>query len=392
MRLTPEAGGEHLERARALAPAIAAGADEAERKRRLPPPLLAALADAGLTRMLLPRALGGGEVDPVTFVRVIEEIAKHDGSTAWVLCQISGCSMAAAYLEPAVAARVFGDPRAILAWGSGPAGRAVAVDGGYRVSGSWGFASGGRHATWFGAHTPVFEPDGATPRRRRDGGQEVRTVLFPASRATLVDVWNVIGLRGTGSDTYAVTDLFVPAEETLVRDDPAERRLPRPLYCFRTGSMYASGFAGVALGLARAMLDALVALDKTPKGLKQSLRDTPLVQAQVAVAEARLESSRTFLLTSLAAIWEAVGAAGAELTMEQRVRIRLSSTYAIQQAREVADAVYQMAGSSAIFVGGPFERRFRDVHAVTQQIQGRPAHFEQVGRFLLGLEPDTTFL
>ena len=381
-----------LERARALAPLLDSCADQVEADRRLTPPLLDGLHAAALFRLLLPRVLAGGEVDPITFVRVIEEIAQRDGSTAWCLCQAGGCAMTAAYLSPEAAHAVFGDPRAVLAWGPGPDARAVAVDGGYRVTGTWSFASGCRHATWLGGHCPIVTADGA-PRRRADGRREERTMLFPASRAQLVDVWHVSGLRGTASDAFTVDDLYVPHAYSVSRDDPAERREPGPLYCFPAGSLYASGFAGVAMGLARAMLDAFVELarDKTPRGGRRTLRDNQVVQSQVAESEARLRSARMFLLGSLAEIWGDVGRSGT-LTLEQRMTIRLAATYAIHQARDVADTVYGAAGSSAIFTAGAFERRFRDIHAVTQQLQGRASHFETVGQFLLGLEPDQTFL
>jgi alkylation response protein AidB-like acyl-CoA dehydrogenase len=388
----PCAGGDPLARVRALGPRIAAAADEIDRTCRLPEPLVEALVEAGLFRLLLPRSLDGEEIDPVTFVRVIEAVAKIDASTAWVLCQLSGCSMVAAYLRPDVAAHIFGDRRAMLAWGPGPESRAVAVDGGYRVTGTWSFASGGRHATWLGGYCTVHEVDG-TPRRRPDGTPDARTMLFPAASASMTDVWDVIGLRGTGSDTYSVADLFVPHEHSLVRDEQGERRHPGLLYCFPTVGLFAAGFAGVALGLARATLDAFVDLAraKTPRGLKRTLRDSPVVQAQVAQGEARLRSARLFLLASLADIWRAVGRTG-NLTLEHRVLIRLAGTHAIHEASAVVDAAYHAAGATAIFTRGPFERRFRDMHAVAQQLQGRAAHLETVGQFLLGLEPDTTFL
>ncbi len=384
---------EYVERARALAPRIEARRDEIERQRRLPDDVVAALTDAGFFALLLPRSLGGAELDPVTFVQVIEEVAKADASTAWVLNQTSGCSVVAGYLSPEVARKIFAD-HGVLAWGSfslsGP--RAVAVDGGYRVTGSWGFASGGHHATWLGAHCPVTEPDG-TFRRRADGQPLVRTMLFPAAEAPLVDTWDVMGLRGTGSDTYSVSDLFVPQEHSVARDDPAERQLQRPLYCFSTGNFYASGFAAVALGIARRMLDTFVELaqDKTPRGHKGALRENAVIQSQVARAEAGLRSARSFLLGTLAEFWQEGGRVG-HLSLEQRVLIRLAATHAIHQAKDVVDAVYHAAGSTAIFTSEDFERRFRDMHAVTQQIQGRQAHFETVGRFMLGLEADTTFL
>jgi alkylation response protein AidB-like acyl-CoA dehydrogenase len=389
----PGVGGEYLERVQALAPQIAACADQIERERRLPSALLAALIDAGLFRLLLPRSLDGAEVDPVTFVRVIEAVSSADASTAWCLCQTAGCSMVAAYLRPDVAREIFGrDPRAILAWGPGSEARAIAVDGGYRITGTWNFASGVRHATWLGGYCPIGAPDG-TLRRGEDGTPVGRTMLFPATSATMLDVWHVIGLKGTGSDSFSVSDLFVPDEHSVARDDPSERRHSGPLYCFTTGSLFAAGFAGVALGIARRTLEAFVDLAKakTPRGFTRPLRDNAVVQSQVAQAEARLGSARLFLLASLEEIWREVGRLGS-LTLDQRVRIRLCATYAIHQAKEVVETAYHAAGATAIFASGAFERRFRDMHAVTQQLQGRQAHFETVGRFLLGLEPDTSFL
>ena len=379
-----------LERARALAPAIAAAADQIERERRLPPALVQALHDQGFFRLLLPRALGGVEVDPATFVQITEAIAAADASTAWVVCQTTGCSMVSAYLAPDVAREIFGDG-GVLAWGPPERSRAVAVDGGYRLSGRFNFASGSRHATWLGGQAPIVEADG-TPRRR-DGAGERRTLLFPASQAVMEDVWHVIGLRGTGSDSFTVEDVFVPHAHTLTRDDAAERRVQAPLYCFPQGSLYASGFAGVALGIARTMLDDFLALarDKTPRGYSRTLRESAVTQSRVAQAEARLGAARVYLLSSLEEIWGAVGRSGV-LGLEQRVRIRLAASYAIAQAREVADFAYHAAGGTAVFTRQAFERRFRDVHTVAQQLQGRDDHFENVGKFLLDLTPDTTFL
>ena len=386
-------GINYIERACALAPEIEARADQIEQERRLPEPVLAALFEAGLFRLLLPRSLDGGEVDPVTFARVMEEIAKADASTAWCLCQASGCSMSAAYLSHDVALEIFGrDRRAVLAWGPGPGARAIAVDGGYRVTGTWSFASGGRHATWLGAHCPISDSDGS-PRRTSNGKLVERTMLFPAASATFVDVWHVSGLKGTGSDAYTVDDLFVPHDHSISRDDPAERRQPGLIYCFPTGSFYASGFASVALGIARRMLDAFVSLakEKTPRGYKRPLANNAVIQSQVGQAEAQLSSARLFLMGSLADIWGAVGSSGT-LTMDQRMLIRLASTYAIHQAKAVADVTHHAAGATSIFIDSAFDRGFRDIHAVTQQLQGRQAHFETVGQFMLGIEPDTTFL
>jgi alkylation response protein AidB-like acyl-CoA dehydrogenase len=154
-----------------------------------------------------------------------------------------------------------------------------------------------------------------------------------------------------------------------------------------------AGFAGVALGLARTTFDAFVRLasDKTPRGFSRTLRENAVIQSQVGQAEAALRSARLLLFATLGEIWTAVGRSG-HMTVEQRINIRLASTFAIHRARDVVEVAYHAAGATAIFNSGPFERRLRDLHAVTQQLQGRQAHFETVGQFLLGLEPDMSWL
>jgi alkylation response protein AidB-like acyl-CoA dehydrogenase len=232
-----------------------------------------------------------------------------------------------------------------------------------------------------------------TPHRHPDGSPVVRTLLFPIAAATVSDVWNVLGLRGTGSDSYAVTDLFVPRAYTAARDEVSERRETGPLYCFPSGSLYASGFACVSLGIARSLLDAVVALarEKTARGHKRTLRENAVTQSLIAQADARLNAARTYVLATLHEILGEAGGTGT-LTLGQRVRIRQAASHASHEGREVGTLAYHAAGADAIFAGAPWERRMRDLHAVAQQVQGRDDHFENVGRFLLGLDPDPTFL
>jgi indole-3-acetate monooxygenase len=390
-RLAGAASGDWLGRVAALARCIGSAVEEIEQQRRLPDALVAAMAEAGLFRLLLPQSVDGAEVDPLTFAQVLHEIARIDGSTAWCLGQTSVCAMVAASLPVAGAREIFLDRRSILTWGSGT-GQATMVDGGYRVTGNWSFASGGHHATWLGGHCLVHDRDG-TRRRASDGSPLWRTMLFPAAEASMTDVWQVIGLRGTGSDAYAVTDLFVPESRSVARDDPAGRREPGPLYCFRTDNLFACGFASVALGLARRMLDDFIALakDKRPRGHARPLRDSAAVQTDVGELEARLRAARHYLMGTISEVWEAVGRSK-DLTLDQRMAIRLAATRTIEEAVAVADASYHAAGATAIFARSGFERRFRDMHALAQQLQARRSHFETVGKFLLGLDADTAFL
>lgn len=381
---------DYIERARELGPELEASAEEIERRRELPEPILEALVEHGLFRLLLPRSLGGGELPPAGYVQVIEEVARHDASTAWCLGQATGCTMTSALLDPEVAREIFGGKRGIVAWGPPGPAEARAVRGGYRLTGTWSFASGSHHATWLGAHVAILAEDGG-PRVRPDGGPVIRTLLFPKASAQFTDIWHVIGLRGTGSDAYTVTDLFVPEKYTVLREADPKPRQPGRLYAFSSSNIYSSGFAGVALGIARSTLDAFIELarDKVPRGAKRTLRDNNVVQSQVAQSDARLRAARAFLLGSLEEIWRDV-AQTERVTLDHNTTIRLASTWAIHQASEVVDTVYHAAGATAIFESNPFERRFRDIHTVIQQYQGRQVHFETVGQVLLGLQSEGT--
>ena len=372
------------ERARLLAPMIAAAGDAIEAERCLTPAAVEALHAAGLYRLLLPRDLGGGELDLMSFSLVIEELAKADGSTAWCVCQANGCAQSAGFLGTEAAREIFGGARSVLAWGPGSA-RVEEVPGGFRISGKWSFASGCRQANWLGGYVTV--PDAAgKPEIAPDGTPLLRTFVFPAESAEISDVWQVIGLRGTASDAYSVTDLFVPASRSFLRNQP--QRTDYPLYRFTINSVYMAGFPGVAIGLARAMLAEFVALAtaKTPRLIKNPLREDAMVQAQVAQCAARLDAARAFLQQTLAESWRA--AAENRLSVEHRLANRLSSTYAIHQAREVADLVFHAAGATAIYESHPLERRMRDIITVSQHLQARQQHYQTVGQALLGLEPD----
>ena len=380
------AASDCIARARQLAPLIEAHASETEAARSIAPAVLSALQEARLFRMLIPRSCGGFELEPAAYLQVIEEIAKADASTGWCVVQGSGCSMTAAYMAPHVARDVFGDPRSVLAWGpTDGKPRAVAVDGGYRVTGTWSFASGLMHATWVGGHCVIVEPDGSL-RMADDGKPLDRTMVMPKTSVTVSDVWHVMGLKGTGSNTFTANDVFVPEAYTLTRESDQDRREPGPLYRFTTFQLYGVGFAGIALGIARRMLDEFKELAAGKMAYRQTkvLRENAVIQSQVAIAEAKLRSSRALMLQTLRELWETV-ANGDALSLEQRAGLRLASVYADHQSKDVADAVYHAAGATAIFESNPFERRFRDLHTVIQQVQGQFHNFELVGQVLLGM-------
>ncbi len=396
-------------RARALRPTLQAAASRIDADCALPPEVLDALFEARMFRMFLPHTFGGAELEPATFFQVVCEIAAGDASAAWCVAQSSGCSMSAAYMEPVAAHRVFGDSRAAVAWGysMGPQCRATPVPGGWRVNGTWGFGSGNRHATWVGAHCHRTDETGEL-LKQPDGRPLERTMLIPRSSVTIKQgSWHVVGLRGTGSDTYSAADLFVPAEYSLVPRATArdhhlpegaspelepERREQGPLYRMAPMNVYQAGFAGVGLGVARATLDAFVELasKKTPSGSGNPLRADGWIQSRIALSEARLQSARAWIITILREMWSECCAG--QIGFGTRVQLRLASTYAIHEAREVVHASYADAGATAIFEGNPFERRLRDINAVSQQVQANFSHLQTVGQYYLGLEPGLRFI
>jgi len=378
-----------IERARALQPLIMREADEIESTRRLTRPVVSALIENGLYRMLLPRSLGGSEIPLASFMQVVEEVAKADASTAWCLGQNSVCATVSAYMDHDAAKQIWATPTDILAWGS-IGGEVRVAPGGYTATGRWEFASGMRQASWLGAHVFVIGPDGQR-RRKRDGAPEVRTILFPINKATLYDVWNVIGLKGTGTDSYSVDNLFIGEQFAAFRDEPSALREQGPLYRIPSMFVYAMGFAAVSLGVARAMLDAFgdLARGKTSFGSKP-MRDNNAVQAQLGRNEGNLRAARAYLYATANEVWHDVAWVGerttSQFTDKHRTALRLASTWTIHQAAAVVDVAYHLAGSTAVFQSGQFERRFRDMHAIAQQLQGRDTHYETVGQSILGMD------
>lgn len=380
-----------IARARELAPIIEAAAGRTEAERRIPGDVLAAMQAAGLFHMLLPGSLGGGAADLVTFNQVIETLAAADASPTWCLAQAVASSHAAGFLDPKIAREVFGAPDALVAWGP-PAGvaKAVAVPGGYRVTGKWRFASGSANATWLGGHSTVFTEDGK-PHLDATGNPVNRTALFRKEAATIHDTWHVIGLRGTASNDYEVSDLFVPDAYTTWRDSAPDRRERGPLYNIPLLTLYGVGFSGVALGIARSCLAAFMALAQTKKsgggvGSTTLLRDNAVIQSRAARATGRLRSARAFLLQMLAEIWAASAASGT-LALDERAQLRIAITGAMEEARKVVDFAYHAAGTTAIFEGSAFERRFRDMHTLLAQGQAHLSNFQSAGQALFGLEP-----
>jgi indole-3-acetate monooxygenase len=378
-----------LEAARKLVPMIRSCADQTEAERELPRPLFEALADAGLFHLVLPRSLGGAELDLPTYVQVIEEIGKADASTGWIVNQGGIFATYAARMPPAAARKIWVDtPRAVVANTPAPTAQAVAVPGGYRVTGRQGFSTGCRHASGVAAHAQII--DNGRPRME-DGQPATRYLLVPVAEAELLDTWHVRGMRGTGTHHFAVTDVFVPEERT-VRQAGAPLVETGPLYQIPRTLLFASGDGAVALAVARSALTTFgeLAGSKTPRAMADLMRDQPTIQLAVGQAEAHLRSGRAFLIEAVREIW-AAATAGA-ISLDHRAALRLAATHAIRLGVQIVDTVYNASGATAVYEGHLLQRLFQDIHVISQHLQGRLSHYELVGRHVLGLKIDETRL
>lgn len=378
-----------VEIARALAPRIRARADEIEATRQLPADLVLDIANAGLFKVALPEAEGGLGADILTTLRVIEEVARADGSTGWCLAMGINSFRQSAQFAPEVRRKLFhSDPVGVSAGSANPRGRAVAVPGGYRVTGHWLFASGCMHSSLLHGACKVF--DGDTPRLRPNGDQDVRIAYFyPKSLARIVDTWHVSGMRGTGSHDIIVEDVFVPEEHTFSALD-RRARVTGPMNRMHGFDLAGCGFCCVGLGVARAALDTFVELAQTkiPRSASGLLRDRVMVQAQVGEAEALLRSGRALLFEVVQEMWETV--LGKEFVSErQRSELRMAMTHAAQSAARATHMVCAAAGTTSIFNASPLERYARDAEVVTRHNQLQFVNHEAVGRTLLGLESNS---
>lgn len=377
-----------LDAARAVAPLIREHADIIESERRLPEPVVNALMTAGIFKLLAPRTLGGGEADPVTVCRVIEELSEADGSTGW--CAMLGISygLFGGLVPERAAQEIFADPGAIVAGSFRPSGTARTTEDGYVVSGRWPFGSGIMHSTWAIGGCRIFDDD--KPRRTPTGAPETRVLLFPIREVKIIDTWHVAGLRGTGSHDYAVTDVVVPIHRGFsFTEEPVH---PGALYSLPAVALFTALIASVALGIARHALEALkeLAANKASARSQIVLREQAQIQAEIGEAEGLLRAGRAFLYETVNTVWD-VALRGRRLTWEQRGLLWLSSTQAVTQALQAVDLMFRAGGASSIYVTSPLERCLRDIRTAAQHHVVTPGNYEVVGQLYLGLDVAGTF-
>lgn len=362
---------EHAKRAAAIIAPLAA---QIEAERRLPAEAVAALRDAGVFKLLVPRSLGGSEAPIDTFLTVLETIGAADGSAGW--CAMIGASsgLMSRLLDEAVAREVYGPAGAITCGVFAPMGRATRVEGGLRVRGRWPFGSGCEHSQWRMGGVLI---DGEV---LPNGAPHVRCVLFRADETHVIETWDTSGLRGTGSHDFEVRDVVVPQARCFSFFEGAQPQIP-------FFGVLAAGVSAVALGIARAAVDAIVALAKVkqPLGSKRGIAHRELVQLTVAQAEAKVRSARAFL-------HEAAIAAERDPTVQNRALLRLAAAHATKESAAAVDLAYEAGGATSIYSKNPLQRHFRDVHVATQHIMVGSTATTLAGRILLDLESDVSTL
>jgi alkylation response protein AidB-like acyl-CoA dehydrogenase len=388
-----------LEGARALRPLIEASVDQIERERRVPEPVMTALAAAGLLTMLVPRELGGAQVDPLTFLRVIEEVSRADGSTGWCLFVAAVTALTAGSLREDAARAIWGNPRAFVAGSITGSGTATVVNGGYRVRGHWSFTSGCHNATYLLAQATVMEGD--APRLGPNGQPEIRLAFLPVADGRIIDNWQVSGLLGTGSHDIDIDDLFVSEEYTHSRSFHSPPWHTGMLYTFGAGliptrlpgstlsapwtGLGSTGMAAAVLGMARGARDTFVELaaTKTPFRRPTLLKDDPVIQDRFGRAEARLRAARALMFQTTSDVWRRVLTTGTGSPDDQTM-LRLAGAHAAETAVEAIETIWKMAGTSGIFSGTALDRHLRDARVGAQNVGVSTTFYTLAGQVLLG--------
>ncbi len=361
-----------------------------DRDRNLPVSLVEAIHAADFYRLWVPKSLGGAELDPLSFLSVMEDLARQDASVGWCVTIAAGSGRLAGAMDEDTAREVSTSGRGVMVGSLNPTGKAVVVPGGYRVTGRWSYGSFIEYGDW--VYGNCLTEDASGPLKADDGGPAFRLCLFPRASVEVFDIWHVGGLRATGSNDYQVTDRFVPERMTIPFPgfNPPPRQ-PGPLFAIPVPSTFVSCIAIVMIGTARAAIEALVdiAATKTTAGGGPVLRDKPLAQADLARAEALLRSGRAYLFDELGMMWQDAKA-GRPISMHSRAQVRLAAVHAGQGAIRATDLMYQLGGGASLRQGGRLDRCFRDIHAAGQHVvMSEQTWLEPIGRALFGMSPGT---
>jgi indole-3-acetate monooxygenase len=378
--LTTTPAGSHLDvekRARLIADLARGMADQIDADRRLPAELVSALRDSGLLRAGAPVEVGGLELAPGTALRCAEEVARGDASAGWCVSIAITSSLLVAYLPPVSREELFGAGRGVAAGVWAPHGKARPAPGGVVLSGRWAFCSGITHADVMFAGCLLDD--------------RPAVVALPTERLQVLDTWHTLGLRGTGSHDAVADDVFVPDHRSLwLLEEPTSAAR---LYRFPVFAFFALSIGAAALGNARGAIEDLseLAAVKVGQGSSRTLSQRPATWSAVAEAEASLRAARALYYEAIDAAWEATSSPD-PVSVELRTGLRLAATHAVRTGAEVARAMCDLGGGSAIYESSPLQRRLRDADTATAHFQVNPATWELTGRLLLGEPTDTVML
>lgn len=373
-----------------LLPEIARRADEIENVRHLPQDIAHKLAKAGAYNLSKPSALGGLELQPADFLKVISTLSEADASAGWCSMIAVTSSLAAAYLDADSAQEIFGPADVITGGVFAPMGKAEDKGDHYSLSGRWQWGSGSPNCSWLGGGAIIFK-DGEM-QKFDNGAPYHRMLYFPVEEVEFLDTWHVSGMQGTGSGDFQVKEIKVPKRRSVsfIADTPRERGA---LYKFPLFGLLALGVCSVALGNAQAALEEIrkIAIAKKTPGGGRSMAQRATVQVEVAKATAKLSGAFHYLEGAIAESWSEANGDG-ELTASSRGNLRLACAHATETAAEICKIAYTLGGGAAVYKNNSLQRRFRDAHVATQHIATAPAVFELSGRILLEQPVDKAML
>jgi alkylation response protein AidB-like acyl-CoA dehydrogenase len=382
-----------VQAAAALQPDIRGYRDEIDREQRLPKALVEACHAAGFYRLVRPHALGGLQIDPLTYLRVVELLSEASGSVGWNLCNNNIAQLVTLGLPDEGIQEIFGHGGDVAIAGTAVqgGGRAVPVDGGYRVTGRWPFGTGCQESGWMLGSFQIFDDDQL--RRSPDGASVYWRGVFHRSEAQIVaGSWDVAGLRATGSFDWTLDDVFLPERRTMVHAgvplDNQWSHWPGISFALPAQAWVGPHHSAVITGIARAGVDALIELatEKTPRGRTGRLCENPQVQDAIGRADTILNAGRASRTAMITEIWNTV-ASGRETTLAQRARCRLAAVHAADSAREAMDLVYRQGGSTSYRRESRLAECWRDLHVVGQAVTVMPEWFPIGGRVFLGMDP-----
>lgn len=380
---TPSAIAGYIDAIEQLAPLVEEHRASFDRDRRIPDVVYRPLAQAGLFRLWLPAALGGPELSPTDFMRVVEAASAMDGSIGWIVANGGGMSRIGGYLPQAVATEWFADPRAFIVAATGAVGLAQPVAGGYRVAGRWPFGSGSGHATRFMGLAVVKDGEAINPRPT--------CFYFAPEDVTVHDTWHVSGLRGTASHDFEVQDAFVPAAHThdLMAPTPTQ---PGVIYRIPGLSIFPWSISGAPLGIASGVIAAFVkqAMQSKPRpGATGNLADREMAQSAVGRSEALISAARAFLADAMTGLLAALDD-DEDRRLRARARLRIACAYAAEASTNIVQMITAEAGSGSIFETSPLERAGRDLQAAVKHVAMSPQSYTAAGRLRLGLDTGAT--